>query len=156
MAKPYLLQELENKEEKVFYAIYNETTYEELLENFNDGKIIKVLREGSIGHIDELFFYSKDDGGIITDFYFSSQTNPYYIISDVCHCTRDNDTGQTLWSVFNPTRLHGTLDLEGSLQSMNQNGLPLNISYHRPITISNSSPSSASGNIGDIWIKYST
>ena len=148
MAKPYLLQELENKEEKVFYAIYNETTYEELLEAYNAKKIIIV--RGVLGYsYCMLETYNEEDS------YFKFKAVTGYGLSPIytAYCRKN---GEELWTILDSIEMQGFNTIEPCTSTATN--IPINSStkYFRPILISPDEPTPDDGDIGDVWIKYST
>lgn len=153
MAKPYLLQELENKEQKVFHAVYNETTYEELSAAYNSGKLLFLNTNNEIESNVELPLIQKSIDG---RFYFGYRHSPNYVTGIIYYFCYLNNNNETEWDDELAEDLQGFKTVE-PCSSVSVN-IPLSsqIAYFRPILVSDSEPKSSEGMIGDIWIKYST
>ena len=155
MAKPYLLQQLENNknDKDIFYAIYDETTYEEILDAYQAGKVIMAK-----------YPYFEDDDYMGDDFYTLIYWNDEYkefgfsLVSYVSpiyqvFCSKKN--GETFWEDYfeydgRDMNVYGNINMAYAVSDQ----IPDTNRVLRPILISNTEPTNAE--IGDIWIKYST
>lgn len=159
MAKPYLLQQLENNkmeeyENGVVYISWwpeKTTFYEECVEAINNGKIIITLFDDIEKPNDNTIRY-HDILGICQ-----------YISQDelIFNCISVNQPGTsiTIYVYSDNTYImgFGTNGLEGSVWYLDDfESNFINYRVLRPIKFSTSTPVASDGRTGDIWIKYST
>ena len=144
MAKPYLLNYLNN----VFYATFGETSYEELLEAYNAKKIIIV--RGVFEYFDCILEAYDEE---YSQFRFKAFTtyglSPFF----TAYCIKN---GEKLWTTSDSIDMQGFNTLDPCTSAATNIPISSSIKYFRPILISTSEPTSSDGDIGDIWIKYST
>lgn len=133
----------------IFYAIYGTTTYDEIVEAFNQGKGVKALYSNTSSYI-YIFDLVTRPTGSNTLYFAANNTNldvsdlgaiKYYI-----YITSTNawSTGRTYYN-----------NISSSLQQTSATTpLSSGVRYHRPILTSTNPPSSTDGRVGDIWVVY--
>lgn len=128
-----------------FYAIYQQTTYQEVLDAYKAGKSIVCIVNGVI-------FYMYDTP------VENSTTDAIYFYSPYSY----NQMGERVRYVYlaasNTWNGIYVSTLNNFASSKYYNGETLissSTGYYRPIRVSMSAPTASDGNVGDIWVVYS-
>lgn len=128
-----------------FYAIYQQTTYQEVLDAYKAGKSIVCV-------VDGVMFYMYDAP------VENSTTDTIYFYSPYSY----NQMGERVRYVYlaasNTWNGIYVSTLNSFASSKYYNGETLissSTGYYRPIRVSMSAPTASDGNIGDIWVVYS-
>lgn len=132
-----------------FTATYGTTTYDEIVEAFNQGKTVYCYNSS---YTDAIYILTtRPTGSNVLYFYDLKQAsaNNGYATTYANYCMI-NFSGN--WSV-------GSSSSKAAAGAIYYNGITSLISttgYYRPIRVSTSAPTSSDGNVGDIWIQYFT
>lgn len=128
-----------------FYAIYQQTTYQEVLDAYKAGKSIVCV-------VDGVMFYMYDAP------VENSTTDTIYFYSPYSY----NQMGERVRYVYlaasNTWNGIYVSTLNNFTYSKYYNGETLissSAGYYRPIRVSMSAPTASDGNVGDIWVVYS-
>lgn len=133
----------------IFYATYGTTTYAEIVEAFNKGKGVKALYSNTSSYVYIFDLVTRPTGSNTlyfaannTDLNVSNLYEPKYSVY-----INSSNTWNTLSTRYTSTSstLHksaGTTTLSSSTR------------YYRPILTSLQAPTSADGQVGDIWVVY--
>ena len=134
----------------IFYATYGTTTYAEIVEAFNKGKGVKALYSDTSSYVyifdlvtrptgSNLLYFAANNGDIIDG--TNLNTAKYYVYIN----------SSNTWGVSNKkyTSTSGTIS-----KSSGTTTLSSSTRYYRPILTSLQAPTSADGQVGDIWIVY--
>ena len=131
-----------------FQAIHGTTTYEEIVEAYNQGKIITLYHNDYSDYIFDLTTIPKNSN--LLYFRHRNYSNFSYATTYNYYCTIDSSSSWSPIYVTLPSQVTTSLYRNG------QTDLSSSIGYYRPIRVSTSAPTASDGNIGDIWIQYST
>lgn len=128
-----------------FYAIYQRTTYQEILNAYKAGKSIVCIVNG-------VMFYMYNTP------VENSTTDPIYFYSPYSY----NQMGERVRYVYlaasNTWSSIYISTLNNFVSSKYYNGETLissSTGYYRPVRVSMSTPTASDGNVGDIWVVYS-
>lgn len=128
-----------------FYAIYQQTTYQEILDAYKAGKSIVCVVNG-------VMFYMYD--APVED----STTDTIYFYSPYSY----NQMGErvkyvqlTASNTWNGIYISTLNNFASSKYYNGETLISSSTGYYRPIRVSMSAPTASDGNVGDIWVVYS-
>lgn len=128
-----------------FYAIYQQTTYQEVLDAYKAGKSIVCIVNGVI-------FYMYDTP------VENSTTDTIYFYSPYSY----NQMGERVRYVYlaasntwNGIYVSTLNNFASSKYYNSETLISSSTGYYRPIRVSMSAPTASDGNVGDIWVVYS-
>lgn len=166
MAIPKLLDLMRNSASKeyvdnnggTFEAEYGVTTYEEIVEAFNQGKVITCngnnrLSQDFLDLGGGLFSLGTYPTGTNTLYFYDNEvaaTNCDYANTIVVYISINSDSN---WSYDYKyiNKLSNALYLQLTPTPFYESDTKR---YYRPIICSTSEPTASDGNVGDIWIQY--
>ena len=133
----------------IFYATYGTTTYAEIVEAFNKGKGVKVLYSNTSSYVYIFDLVTRPTGS--NTLYFAANNGDLNVANlnggkQYVYINSSNS-----WNVSSSgyTYTSGTL-----YKSFGSTTLSSSTRYYRPILTSLQAPTSADGQVGDIWVVY--
>lgn len=134
----------------IFYATYGTTTYAEIVEAFNKGKGVKVLYSNTSSYVYIFDLVTRPTGS--NTLYFAANNTDLNIsnLNEGKQYVYINSS--STWNISSSRYTYTS----GSLYSSGTTSLSSSTRYYRPILTSTSAPASSDGQVGDIWIQYST
>lgn len=132
-----------------FQAIHGITTYEEIVEAYNQGKIITLYYDA---HPTKIFDLTTIPTGSNTLYFKQKEYNNNGTATTYNYYQYIDSSSN--WSTNNWVHIPG--NVATPLYYSSETTLSSSKGYYRPIRISTSAPTSSDGSVGDIWIQYST
>lgn len=135
----------------IFYAIYGTTTYDEIVEAFNQGKGIKALYSDTTSYVYIYDLITRPTG-----------SNTLYFAANNAYITQNLSAQRYYFSINSSSVWSQSYEAyyqTGSSLYTSGSQTPISSSsitrYYRPILVSQHEPTSSDGKVGDIWVVYS-
>lgn len=133
-----------------FYAIYNTTTYQEIIDAFNAGKTCKALYSNETSYVYIFDLVTRPTSSNPTLYFVANVAG--YNTSVTSSSTYLYVNSNSTWNVQNTLKTYiNTPIYSGGIQTP----LSSSTAYYRPIRTSTVAPTASDGYVGDIWIQYS-
>lgn len=139
----YLVEEITPA---IFYAIYGETTFEEIKAAYDNQQAIACVYKNKRYSLSRI-------GSDYAEFDLPWHEDDDNILNSASSIFCNADSGTSTWTI-------GGVNLAAKINSplqliSSQTELSDTTRYYRPILISTRAPTASDGKIGDIWIQYS-